>query len=94
MIVLEKIGTAGVAQLFRRLQPLAEKIEDYGKTLDAYANVSPAYKSPMGDCTGIDGSRQGIRKLLYSNMKLRTYLEGCFYFNFINAHRAHKGTDL
>jgi hypothetical protein len=34
-------------KIIEKLQPLVEKIEDYGKALDAYANIAPAYISPI-----------------------------------------------
>lgn len=34
-------------KIIQKLQPLVEKIEDYGKALDAYANIAPTYISPI-----------------------------------------------
>lgn len=31
----------------RHLQPLIDKIEDYGKAMDAYANIAPAFLAPI-----------------------------------------------
>ena len=31
----------------RRMQPLISAVEDYGKALDAYANIAPLYLSPI-----------------------------------------------
>jgi hypothetical protein len=33
--------------VIHKLQPLVEKIEDYGKAMDAYANVAPTYLAPI-----------------------------------------------
>lgn len=33
--------------LIQKLQPLVEKVEDYGKALDAYANIAPTFISPI-----------------------------------------------
>jgi len=34
-------------KVIQKLQPLVEKIEDYGKALDAYVNIAPMYLSPI-----------------------------------------------
>ena len=33
--------------IIQKLRPLVEKIEDYGKALDAYANIAPTYLAPI-----------------------------------------------
>jgi hypothetical protein len=33
--------------IIQKLQPLVEKIEEYGKALDAYANIAPMYLAPI-----------------------------------------------
>jgi fungal STAND N-terminal Goodbye domain len=34
-------------KIIQKLQPLVEKVEDFGKALDVYANIAPTYISPI-----------------------------------------------
>jgi len=43
----EDRGASKTRSVLRRIEPLISAVEDYGKALDAYANIAPLYLAPI-----------------------------------------------